>query len=365
MTKNPKRPTPTDALPEEPFPLDEESALAEPMASDGADAGEGEGEGEAAESVVLLAESDLAGLAGGDAPREEADETLPEVAEEGRGAAEPIDIARSAAIVESLMLISAQPLSYDRIGKILGGFTRADVRAVVDALKARYSPASSGIVVEEINRAIQFRTNPANQEYVRKMFDVKPVRFSRAALETLAIIAYRQPITRQEMEEIRGVDCAGALKTLMERRLVRVMGKKNVAGKPFIFGTTREFMEVFGLGTMSDLPSLREIEDYLSSKSEEPQLPELPFPMDEKREAAELADALDQSRRNAETLDEMRGASGVAAEDVLEEAAMSRVGDLDDGIDELAEIEAAESEDSELSDETDPPRAGEGEPNGD
>jgi hypothetical protein len=119
---------------------------------------------------------------------------------------------------------------------------------------------------------------------------------------------------------------------------------------------------------MSDLPSLREIEDYLSSKSEEPQLPELPFPMDEKQEAAELADALEQSRRNAEALDEARGAAGVLPEEVLEEAALSRVGDMGDGfdaeadgtemaediVDELGEIEAA------VSDETDPPGEDEG-----
>jgi segregation and condensation protein B len=354
MTENTTNPTTTDALPEEPFPLDEESAAAEPLATDQADSGEGE--------------SELPEIAGGDAPREE-----PGPAEADEVSSEPVDVERSACIVESLLLVTVQPLSYDRIGKILGGFSRADVRLVVDALKARYPADRSGIVVEEINRAIQFRTNPANQEFVRKMFDVKPIRFSRAALETLAIIAYRQPITRQEMEEIRGVDCAGALKTLMERRLVRVMGKKNVAGKPFIFGTTREFMEVFGLGTMSDLPSLREIEDYLASKSEEPTLPELPFPMDERQEAAELAEALDQSRRMNGVLDEARGAAGVLPGDLLEEAAKEAVGDVEDGfepdeagdepdeslVDELGEIEAA------VSDETDPPGEDEGNVNGD
>ncbi len=328
MTENPTNPTTTDEPAVEPFPLDEESAADAPLVSVSADSGEGE--------LEVPPE-----YAGGDPPREETDPA--EAEEEGSGSAEPIDVVRSACVVESLMLISAQPLSFDRIGKILGGFSRADVKRVIVALKEKYPADSSGIVVEEINRAVQFRTNPANQDFVRKMFDVKPVRFSRASLETLAIIAYRQPITRQEMEEVRGVDCAGALKTLMERRLVRVMGKKNVAGKPFIFGTTREFMEVFGLGTMSDLPSLRDIEDYLSSKTEEPQFPELPFPVDEKQEAAELAEALDQSRRNSEPLAEARGAAGILPEEVLDEAALSRVGDLDDGLDEeLAGTELAE-----------------------
>ncbi len=318
MTENPTNPTTTDDPAAEPFPLDEEGAAEAPLVVESADAGEGEPE--------------VPEYAGGDPPREEAEPA--EEGIEGSGTAEPIDVLRSACVVESLMLISAQPLSFDRIGKILGGLSRADVKRVIAALKEKYPADSSGIVVEEINRAVQFRTNPANQDFVRKMFEVKPVRFSRAALETLAIIAYRQPITRQEMEEVRGVDCAGALKTLMERRLVRVMGKKNVAGKPFIFGTTREFMEVFGLGTMSDLPSLRDIEDYLSSKTEEPQLPELPFPMDERQEAAEMAEALDQSRRNSEAMAEVREAVGIMPEEVLEEAALSRLGDLDDGFDE-------------------------------
>ena len=139
--------------------------------------------------------------------------------------------------------------------------------------------------MEKVAKGVQFRTNPANQEHVRKLFEVKPPRFSRAALETVAIVAYKQPLTRQEIEQIRGVDCAGSLKTLMERRLVRVVGKKDVPGKPFLFGTTREFMEVFGLGSLSDLPSMREIEEYLSSSAATPvdagrpglELP-LPFP---------------------------------------------------------------------------------------
>jgi segregation and condensation protein B len=354
MTENPKIPTTTDAPADEPFPIEDDGAAEAPVAEAGTDSGEGEGEGG----------GDMPEFAGGDPPREDSEGDEAEVDE----AAEPIDVLRSACIVESLMLVSAQPLSYDRIGKILGGFSRADVKRVVAALKEKYSPDRCGIVVEEINRAIQFRTNPANQEYVRKMFEVKPVRFSRAALETLAIIAYRQPITRQEMEEIRGVDCAGALKTLMERRLVRVMGKKNVAGKPFIFGTTREFMEVFGLGTMADLPSLREIEDYLASKTEEPVLPELPFPIDERQEAAAIEEALEQSRRNSGALDEAREAAGVSTEDVLDEAAL----ESDDGdLDELAEIEAAESEDGDealdegpVADRDAGPAEGEGEPNG-
>lgn len=184
---------------------------------------------------------------------------------EPRGAAH--DAARCASILESLLLVSAEPLGWEKIGQILGGLTRAQVGDVVAALAKKYPPDSSGILVEEIAKGVQLRTNPANQEYVRRLFEARPARFTRPSLETLAVIAYKQPVTRAEIEQIRGVDCAASLKTLMERRLVRVVGKKNVPGKPFLFGTTREFLETFGLAGLSDLPSMRDIEEFLAAAS--------------------------------------------------------------------------------------------------
>jgi len=180
------------------------------------------------------------------------------------------DIPRAASILESLLLVSTEPIPVDKARQLLGRLNRAQVREVLALLRAKYPADSSGILVEEVARGFQFRTNPANQEHVRRLFDVKPPRFSRAALETLAIIAYKQPLTRQEIEQIRGVDCAGSLKTLMDRRLVKVMGKKDVPGKPFLFGTSREFMETFSIGSLSELPSMREIEDFLAASTGTP-----------------------------------------------------------------------------------------------
>ena len=180
------------------------------------------------------------------------------------------DLFRAASILESLLLVSAEPLPFEKIRQLLGGISRAESLEVFRILQVKYPPGSSGILVEEVAKGVQLRTNPANQEHVRKLFDAKPPRFSRAALETLSIIAYKQPLTRQEIEQIRGVDCAGALKTLMERRLVKVMGKKDVPGKPFLFGTTREFMEVFSLGSLNELPSMREIEEFLAASTATP-----------------------------------------------------------------------------------------------
>jgi segregation and condensation protein B len=178
-----------------------------------------------------------------------------------------VDLERAASILESLLLVSSDPLSIDKARQILGDITREQFDEVHRILQAKFPAESSGVLVETVAKGLQFRTNPANQEHIRKLFDVKPPRFSRAALETVAIIAYKQPLTRQEIEQIRGVDCAGSLRTLMERRLVRVVGKKDVPGKPFLFGTSREFMEVFSLGSLSELPSMREIEAYLASST--------------------------------------------------------------------------------------------------
>lgn len=180
------------------------------------------------------------------------------------------DLVRAVSALESLLLVSSQPLSPERIGQLLGGFSRQEVQEVLRAIKTRYAAEGSGILVEEVAKGFQLRTNPANQEFVRKLFETKPPRFTRPSLETLAVVAYHQPVTRQEMEQIRGVDCAGALKTLMERRLVKVTGKKDVPGRPYLFGTTREFLEVFSLATLSELPSMRDIEEFLSEKTGTP-----------------------------------------------------------------------------------------------
>jgi segregation and condensation protein B len=106
----------------------------------------------------------------------------------------------------------------------------------------------------------QFRTRPDFQLYVVRHIKAKSARFSQSALETLAIVAYRQPITRAEVEHLRGVDCGGVLKTLLEKRLVRILGKKDIPGRPLIYGTSKEFLEVFGLKDLKSLPTLKEIQ---------------------------------------------------------------------------------------------------------
>lgn len=245
-------------------------------------------------------------------------------------APEGVDLSRAASILESLLLISEQPLSLEKAGQVLGGLARVSVREAIRILQEKYPPDSSGILVEEVARGIQLRTNPANQEYVRRLFDIKPPRFSRAALETLSIIAYKQPVTRLEIEQIRGVDCAGSLKTLMERRLVRVVGKKDVIGRPFLFGTSREFLEIFGLANLSDLPSMRDIEEFLSAATGGV----VPEPHEEGEAPpaeSELAASLEAAEPGEPLLSSEPGLPEGVSDDVLSDAASREEGGESDG----------------------------------
>ncbi len=245
-------------------------------------------------------------------------------------APEGVDLSRAASILESLLLVSEQPLALEKAGQVLGGLPKDSVREAIRMLQTKYPSDSSGILVEEVAKGIQLRTNPANQEYVRQLFDIKPPRFSRAALETLSIIAYKQPVTRLEIEQIRGVDCAGSLKTLMERRLVRVVGKKDVIGRPFLFGTSREFLEIFGLANLSDLPSMRDIEEFLSAATggvvPEPHEKEGAPPAD-----SELAASLEAAEPGEPLLSSEPGLPEGVSDDVLSDAASREEGGETDG----------------------------------
>jgi segregation and condensation protein B len=247
-----------------------------------------------------------------------------------------VDFARATSILESLLLVSEHPLSYEKAGTLLGGLSRQEVRETVRLLQSKYPPDGSGILVTEVARGVQLRTNPANQEYIRQFFDVKPARFSRAALETLSIIAYKQPTTRLEIEQIRGVDCAAALKTLMDRRLVKVVGKKDVIGRPFLFGTTREFLEVFGLSGLSELPSMRDIEDFLSTAAGvaagEPFPEILRFEeSDADAPQSELAASLEEAMHGEPLVVTETGLPEGVSDDVLAEAASREEGSETDG----------------------------------
>jgi segregation and condensation protein B len=135
---------------------------------------------------------------------------------------------------------------------------RAELRSVIDQLQVEYPPCGRGFYLAEVAGGYQFRTASELAPWLRKLSKDRTFRFSQAALETLAIIAYRQPITRAEIEYLRGVDSGGVMKTLLEKNLLRILGKKEVPGRPLLYGTSRQFLELFGLRDLNDLPTLKE-----------------------------------------------------------------------------------------------------------
>jgi segregation and condensation protein B len=163
-------------------------------------------------------------------------------------------------IIESLLFISEEPLSVERIKKVLETVERKEIREALNALAEDYDSRKSGILLREVAGGFQLRTHPDNAEWIKRLIQPNPVRLSKASLETLAIIAYKQPIIRSDIEHIRGVDCGGVLRMLLERKLIRVLGRKEIPGRPLIYATTKFFLELFDLKDLKDLPTLKEIE---------------------------------------------------------------------------------------------------------
>jgi segregation and condensation protein B len=164
--------------------------------------------------------------------------------------------------IESLLFVADSPLSLDRLKGIFEEATREELEAQIGLLGREYETRGSGIMLAEVAGGYQLGTRPENAVWIRKFKAVKvSSRLSKPALETLAIVAYKQPITRSEVEAVRGVNIGGIMRNLMERRLVKIVGKKDVPGKPMLYGTTLEFLQYFGLKDLSALPTLREFQE--------------------------------------------------------------------------------------------------------
>lgn len=164
------------------------------------------------------------------------------------------------AILESLLLAARKPVPLERLQSVLDDIDPGTVLEALRSLEFEYAGEARGIHLVRVAGGYQFRTNPAFGARVRAFLESEPVRLSPAAMETLAIVAYRQPLTRAEIEEIRGVNCSGVLNTLREYDLVDIIGRLDDIGKPHIYGTTERFLTFFGLDDLSDLPTLDESE---------------------------------------------------------------------------------------------------------
>jgi len=167
------------------------------------------------------------------------------------------------ATIEALIFASPEPITLKQLTRLLDSEPKEDVKAALDAVRERYN-RPGGLQLVEVAGGYQIVTRPELHEWVRRLFHERTTqKLSVAALETLAVIAYKQPVTSPEIADIRGVNTSGVLATLIDRKLVRIVGRKQVVGRPFMYGTTREFLERFGLNDLSDLPKVEDMSALL------------------------------------------------------------------------------------------------------
>ena len=160
-------------------------------------------------------------------------------------------------IIEVLLFVSEKPLALEKVSDVLEEIDKPAIRSIIDELNSDYGKTGRSFSITEVGGGFQMLTDPFYAPWVRKLFSKeKKQRLSAPSLETLAIIAYKQPITRAEIEAIRGVNIDGVLDTLLERAIIKVVGRKDAAGRPFLYGTNKDFLMHFGLKSLEDLPML-------------------------------------------------------------------------------------------------------------
>jgi segregation and condensation protein B len=169
-------------------------------------------------------------------------------------------------IVESLIYVSDEPITVKQLAALLEGEAIDDIQTAIDQLAEEFNSRGGGLELRQLAGGYRITTRPELSEYVRRYLKSQPsAKLSLAALETLAVIAYKQPITIPEILEIRGVTSTSAIKTLLDRRLIVAKGHKQVVGRPMLYGTSKDFLIHFGLNDLSELPNLEDFEDLMTS----------------------------------------------------------------------------------------------------
>lgn len=168
-----------------------------------------------------------------------------------------MSLDNTAAVVESMLFASEKPLTIEQVRNVLENLDPSEVRKIIEELMAEYERSGRGIRIIEVAGGFQMMSAPQFSGFLKKLFKArKNEKLSKPALETLAIIAYKQPLTKQEIQSLRSVDVDGVIRSLIDKSLVRVTGRKKAAGRPFVFGTTRQFLEYFGLKSLEELPKM-------------------------------------------------------------------------------------------------------------
>ena len=229
-----------------------ERGVEEEPAAEAAPSADGQPAAAAPAAPEAAAEERAVGVASADEPRDSAGTSRVEME----------------AVLEAILFVAGEPQPRDRLLELFDRRERAEAAAALEAVLDRYRGGEGrGMMVEEVAGGVRLVSRPELHPYLRRFFQVSGRgRLSMAALETLAIIAYRQPLTAPEVGELRGVQSTAVIKTLLERRLIRIAGRKQVVGKPFLYATTREFLLHFGLGTLGDLPPLEEMEELFTAE---------------------------------------------------------------------------------------------------
>jgi segregation and condensation protein B len=171
------------------------------------------------------------------------------------------------AVLEALIFASPQPVTPREIAKVMQGVDKADWQRALEEIRADYARDGRGLQLVEVAMGYQITTRPEYNDWVRELIDPKsPTRLSIQALETLAVIAYKQPVTLPEIIELRGIKSGGVIKTLLEKRLIRILGRKEVVGRPILYGTTKQFLLHFGMKDLHELPKIEEFAEYLGEE---------------------------------------------------------------------------------------------------
>lgn len=179
-----------------------------------------------------------------------------------------LDNTRS--VVEAMLFISDKPVTVEQIRDVVGNLDAGQVRQIISELNAEYEQLNRGIRISEVAGGFRMITPPQLAPFLRKMYKQRRAeRLSKPALETLAIIAYKQPLTRLEIESLRNVNVDGVMGSLVEKGLIRITGRKNAPGRPFVYGTTRQFLEYFGLKSLDELPKMEDFSKLLGKAVEE------------------------------------------------------------------------------------------------
>ncbi|HIF93232.1 MAG TPA: SMC-Scp complex subunit ScpB [Myxococcales bacterium] len=248
-------------------------------------------------------------------------------------------------IIEALVLSSPEPISAEKLAEIIPYCKPGQAKDLVNELNTEYAEQDRAFEIWEVAGGFQIRTRAEFSGYLQKLQKERALRLSPAALETLAIIAYRQPTTRAEIEEVRGVDAGATVRSLLERHLIRIAGQREVPGRPMLYGTTRRFLEVFGIENLKNLPSLRELDELAKEQG-------LLDPAADENAEAEAEASADAITEGIEVVEspELTETDSADVTDVAADASTDELRELDGGeltqADEMPDGEAIEQDDA-------------------